>query len=38
VPAPANDNRHSSLFDPPAWLPIAIIATAIIAVVVVFLF
>lgn len=39
VPAPANDNRHSSsLFDPPAWLPIAIIAAAIIAVVVVFLF
>lgn len=38
VLAPANDNRHSSLFDPPAWLPIAIIATAIIAVVVVFLF
>jgi len=38
-PAPANDNRHSSsLFDPPAWLPIAIIAAAIIAVVVVFLF
>jgi carbon monoxide dehydrogenase subunit G len=33
VPAPANDNRLNSLFDPPAWLPIAIIAAAIIAVV-----
>ncbi len=38
APLPANDNRMSSLFDPPAWLPIAIIAIAIIAVVVVFLF
>jgi uncharacterized protein len=33
APAPANDNRLSSLFDPPAWLPIAIIAAAIVAVV-----
>jgi len=33
APAPANDNRLNSLFDPPAWLPIAIIAAAIIAVV-----
>jgi carbon monoxide dehydrogenase subunit G len=33
VPAPANDNRLASLLDPPAWLPIAIIAVAIIAVV-----
>lgn len=38
VPAPANDNRMNSLFDPPAWLPIAIIAAAIIAVVFVFLY
>jgi carbon monoxide dehydrogenase subunit G len=38
VPLPANDNRMSSLFDPPAWLPIAIIAAAIVAVVIVFLF
>jgi carbon monoxide dehydrogenase subunit G len=35
---PANDNRLSSLFEPPAWLPIAIIAAAIVAVVIVFLF
>jgi uncharacterized protein len=33
VPAPANDNRLNSLFDPPAWLPIAIIAAAIVAVI-----
>jgi uncharacterized protein len=33
TPAPANDNRLNSLFDPPAWLPIAIIAAAIVAVV-----
>jgi uncharacterized protein len=33
APAPANDNRLNSLFDPPAWLPIAIIAAAIVAVV-----
>jgi carbon monoxide dehydrogenase subunit G len=38
TPAPANDNRLNSLFDPPTWLPIAIIAAAIVAVVVVFLF
>lgn len=38
VPAPANDNRQSSLFDPPAWLPIAIIAAAIVAIVIVFLY
>jgi carbon monoxide dehydrogenase subunit G len=35
---PANDNRLSSLFEPPAWLPIAIIAAAIVAVVIVLLF
>jgi carbon monoxide dehydrogenase subunit G len=33
TPAPANDNRLNSLFDPPAWLPIAIIAAAIVAVI-----
>lgn len=33
VPPPANDNRLNSLFDPPAWLPIAIIAAAIVAVI-----
>lgn len=38
APAPANDNRQSSLFDPPAWLPIAIIAAAIVAIVIVFLY
>lgn len=38
APVPANDNRLNSLFDPPTWLPIAIIAAAIVAVVVVFLF
>ena len=38
APAPANDNRLNSLFDPPTWLPIAIIAAAILAVVIVFLF
>jgi hypothetical protein len=38
TPVPANDNRLGSLFDPPAWLPIAIIAAAIAAVVIVFLF
>ena len=36
--APANDNRQSRLLEPPAWVPVAIIAIAIIAVVVVFLF
>jgi carbon monoxide dehydrogenase subunit G len=35
---PANDNRLNSLFEPPAWLPVAIIAAAIVAVVIVFLF
>jgi hypothetical protein len=38
TPKPANDNRQSSLFEPPAWLPFAIIAAAIVAVVIVFLF
>lgn len=38
APVPANDNRMNSLFDPPAWLPIAIIAAAIVAIVVVFLY
>lgn len=38
TPPPANDNRQSSLFEPPAWLPFAIIAAAIVAVVIVFLF
>lgn len=39
APAPANDNRLNSLFDPPAWLPIVIIAAAIVAVIaVLFLF
>lgn len=38
TPAPANDNRQSSLFEPPAWLPFAIIAAAIAAVMIVFLF
>ena len=35
---PANDNRLNSLFEPPAWLPVAIIAAAIVAVVIVFLY
>jgi hypothetical protein len=38
TPPPANDNRQSSVFEPPAWLPAVIIAIAIIGVVVVFLF
>lgn len=38
APAPANDNRLNSLFDPPAWLPIAIIAAAIVAVVAAFVY
>jgi hypothetical protein len=38
TPPPANDNRQSSVFEPPAWLPAVIIALAIIGVVVVFLF
>ena len=36
-PAPANDNRGSSFFEPPSWLPIAIIATAIVLMLVVLL-
>ena len=35
--APANDNRGSSVFEPPSWLPIVIIATAIVLVLVVLL-
>lgn len=31
-PAPANDNRGSSMLEPPAWLPAAIILAAIILV------
>lgn len=38
TPPPANDNRQSNVFEPPAWLPAVIIALAIIGVVVVFLF
>jgi hypothetical protein len=38
VPVPANDNRMSRLLEPPAWLPALIIAAAIVAVIVVFLF
>ena len=38
TPPPANDNRGTSVFEPPAWLPAVIIALAIIGVVVVFLF
>ena len=34
---PANDNRPHTLFEPPSWLPAAIIATAIILLLVVLL-
>ena len=35
---PANDNRLNRIQEPPAWLPVAIIAVAIVAVVIVFLY
>jgi hypothetical protein len=38
APMPANDNRMNRLLEPPAWLPALIIAVAIVAVIVVFLF